>query len=124
MTWFKVRLELARSAEAVNGDAEHGYEFAAPVDASGRLDETAWRADKAHARVRRFHPHDGDEVGRLIHTRHGQWAFSYAPGEEDDELFFHLETHALRPGEYVSITEHDGATRTFRVAAISPLPGG
>ncbi len=121
MSWCKIRLELARSPEAVRGDAGHGYEFSAPRDAAGQLDEPQWRLDKARARVRRFHPLEDDEVGHLIHTRHRQWAFSYQPGEEDDEPFFHLDNHVLNVGEYVSITEHDGVMRTFRVVSITPL---
>ncbi len=122
MSWYAVRLELARSPEAVNGDPNHGYEFSAPLDGEGRLDESAWRENKRRAHVRRFHPREEHESGQLIHTRHRTWAFSYEPGEDDDEHFFHLETHAVQPGEYVSITEHDGETRTFRVVTVRPLP--
>ena len=32
--------------------------------------------------------------------------------------FYHLETHALKEGEDVSIHETDGQTLTFRVAGI------
>ena len=124
MTWRRIRLELARSPEFVNGSAEHGYVIVAPLDEAGRLDEPAWRAEKARARVRRFWREEDDELGHLIHTRHRTWAFSYAPGEDDDEPIFHLETHSLSPGEYVSVTEHDGETRTFRVVAAPALEGG
>ena len=33
---------------------------------------------------------------------------SYEPGEEDDERIFHLETHPIREGEYITLTEPDG----------------
>lgn len=122
MTWRRIRLELARTADFPQGSAAHGYEIVAPLDASHHLDEAAWREDKTRAYVRRFWGDEEDEHGHLIHTRRRAWAFSYEPGEEDDEPIFHLETHQLAPGEYVTITEHDGEARTFRVVTSEPLP--
>ncbi len=121
MAWRAIRLELARSADHPNGDAGHGYDIVAPLTPDDVFDEDAWRADKGKSRVRRFSAGEDDEIGTLIHTRHRTWAFSYEPGEDDDEPVFKLETHAFRPGEYVSITEHDGETRTFRVRSVRPL---
>jgi hypothetical protein len=46
---------------------------------------------------------------------------SYEPGEEDDETVFHLETHPLRIGEYVTLTEPDGTRLPFRVASLKQL---
>lgn len=113
-----VRLELARSKEFPEGSTAHGYEFVAPLRPDGSIDEDAFTANRAACTVRRFWRGEDDEHGRLVRTRHRTWAFSYAPGEEDDEPFYHLETHRLVVGEYVSVREHDGATRTFRVARI------
>ena len=48
------------------------------------------------------------------------WAVSYVPGEADDEPLYRLEGHQLTRGEYVSITERDGVTRTFQVAGVRP----
>lgn len=121
MTWSAIHLELARSTEHPNGSPAYGYDLVAPLTADGVLDETAWREGKKHARVRRFSANQSDEVGALIHTRHRTWAFSYEPGEDDDEPVFKLQTHVVRPGEYLSITEHDGETRTFRIISIRPL---
>jgi hypothetical protein len=46
--------------------------------------------------------------------------FSYEIGEQDDEPIFRFDRHAFVEGEYVSITEHDGVTRPFRVASVRP----
>ena len=97
MALKKIRLELARTAAAPEGDRRCGYEFIAPLDAQGRLDARAWPHDKSKCTVRRF------------------WA------DQDDEPIFRFATHAFIPGEYVSITEHDGVERPFRVTVARPL---
>ena len=121
MPWCRIRLELARTPEHPEGSRMHGYEIIAPLDAQGLINEETWRADKERAKVRRFWEGEDDENGQLIHTRHRTWAFSYAPGEEDDEPIFHLETHALKYGDYVTVKEHDGVSRTFRVGVVKQL---
>jgi len=114
----KVRLELARMPEVPEGNPNCGYELVLPLDAGGVLDAAEWHEKKERCTVRRFWEGKDDEHGMLIHTRHRTWAFSYAPGEEDDEPVFKLEAHRLVAGEYISITEHDGVTRPFRVAVV------
>ena len=42
-------------------------------------------------------------------------------GQDDDEPGFKFDSHVFKPGEYVSIREHDGRMRTFKVAAVDPL---
>ena len=56
----------------------------------------------------------------LIHRRDGKWAFSYQPGDDDDEPIFRFDTHRFVAGEYVSITEHDGIQRPFKVVKVTP----
>lgn len=118
-TFRRIRLELARTPEFPEGSAQHGYELVAPLDAKGHLDAAAWRASKGACTVRRFWRGEADEHGTLVHTR-GGWAFSYAPGEDDDEPVFRLDRHLFVPGEYVTVTEHDGNARPFRVAEVGP----
>ncbi len=118
----KIRLELARTREHPEGDPRHGYELVAPLDADGHLDMDAWRQQRASCIVHRFAPGAEDEAGRLVHTRGARWAFSYRPGDEDDEAVFRLTDHRFRIGDYVSITEHDGVTRPFRVVSVRPVP--
>jgi hypothetical protein len=113
-----IRLELARSDGFPDGNPRYGYEFKAPLKADGRIDADAWQKVKEQCTVRHFRPDNEDEVGYLIHTRRRTWAFSYAPGEDDDEPFFRFEAHAFREGEYVSITGHDGTLLPFKVTSV------
>lgn len=118
MALKKVRLELARNAEFPEGSFLRGYEFTAPITDDGTLDKEEWQSVRKKCTVRRFWDDEEDQVGELHHTRRRTWAFSYAPGDEDDEDFYHLETHALKEGEYVSIREADGETHTFKIVSV------
>ncbi len=118
----KIRLELARTPENPEGRSDCGYEFTAPLDDSGYLDSEDWQNLKAECSVRRFWQNEDDEHGRLVHHRGGQWAFHYddpADLNEDEEPIFKFDRHAFVEGEYVSITEHDGVQRPFRVMSVS-----
>jgi hypothetical protein len=117
----RITLTLARTPDFPDGDPRHGYELVAPLDSKGHLDAEAWRKARSACLVRRFAPGADDESGELIRTRGGKWVFSYAPGEEDDEPVFRLSEHRFVQGEYVSVTEHDGTTRPFRVTSVLPL---
>lgn len=121
MTLTKIRLELARTKEEPTGNPNCGYEFIAPLDSSGRFDEETWHEHRKACTVRRFWQGAKEEHGTLIHTRGRKWVFSYAPGEDDDEPLFKFDRHTFKLGEYVSITEHDGVTRPFRVVQITSL---
>lgn len=124
MTIKSIRIELARAPGAPDGDADHAYEFRAPLDKGGSLDRSAWQGAKQLCTVRRFMGGEQVEQGLLILSRGGHWAFSYAPGKEDDEEVFKLDNHRIVPGEYLTITEHDGAPRTFRVASVRDWHAG
>lgn len=119
MTLKRIRLELARSERFPEGSSWDGYEFVAPLDATGRIDSEQWKGHKKECRARRFLGDGPDEHGYLIHTRHRSWAFSYAPGEDDDTPFFRFEDHPFREGEYVSIAEEGGAYTTYKVVEIT-----
>ena len=118
MSLKKIRLELARTSAFPEGNARCGYEFTAPLNSEGMIDESNWRHEKGRCTVRRFWEKADDEHGVLQHHR-GRWVFSYRPGEEDDEPIFKFDRHSFVPGEYVSITEHDGVTRPFRVVSVT-----
>jgi hypothetical protein len=118
MNFKRIRLELARTQDFPEGSRHHGYEFVAPLDENGYLDADEWRRNRKKCTVYRFWEGDDDEHGFLVHTRNRSWAFSYSPGEEDDEPIFRFEAHPFREGEYVSITEHDGVTRPFKVVFV------
>lgn len=122
MTLKRIRLELARNQDFPNGSARHGYDFAAPLDPQGHLVAAEWPKARDRCRVRRFWVGQPDEIGKLVHKRGGTWAFDYNPKTDaDDEPGFKFDKHIFVPGEYVSITEHDGRMRTFRVASVQDL---
>lgn len=114
----KIRLELARHREFPEGSSDHGYEFTAPLTADGHFDPEEWRRHKDACTVRRFWAGEDDENGHLARKgRH--WVFDYDAEEtEDDEPIFRFDRHTFVEGEYVSITEHDGQQRTFRVTRV------
>jgi hypothetical protein len=114
-----VRLEMARCREFPDGSSTHGYELDLPLTPAGKLDRDFWLKHRQDAAFRRFWG-DEEERGLLRHGRKG-WALSFEPHREDDrdEMIFKGDQHRFAPGEYISITERDGATRTFRIAAVS-----
>ncbi|MBM3539653.1 MAG: hypothetical protein FJX11_07545 [Alphaproteobacteria bacterium] len=119
MTLRTIRLELARCREFPEGNPRHGYEFIAPLDDQGQFDAIEWKANRKKCTVRHFWT-GADETGVLVHGRGNRWAFSYVPDEEeDDESLFRFDRHIFKPGEYISIREHDGELRTFRVASVA-----
>jgi hypothetical protein len=117
MSLKKIRLELARTPEFPEGSAACGYEFIAPLDRTGHLDSRQWCKEKSKCTVRRFWLHANDEHGRLEHHAGGVWAFSY---RDDEEPIFRLDKHVFEPGAYLSVTEHDGVARPFKVVVIQP----
>jgi hypothetical protein len=117
---WRIRLELGRTTSFPEGSITHGYEFIAPLKVDGHVDAETWRRQKEHCGVRRFWGTERDEHGMLRHVGKG-WLFDYGNGDDNDEPFFKLDAHAFIPGNYVSIREHDGVIRPFRVAAVMPL---
>lgn len=119
----RIRLNLARSKEFPAGSARHGYEFVAPLDASGHIDAAVWHKQREHCRVIRFWGDEDEEVGRLIHkpggAEHARWVFDYDDTtDDDDEAGYRFGGHAFRPGEYVSIRDQDGEMHTFQVVSV------
>lgn len=112
----RIRLELARGKGHPDGSSHHGYEFVAPLDASGHLDAGAWKQHRDRCRVRRFWGSEADDIGHVIHRPGGSWAFTYdIDGDEDDEAGYRLNQHTFNIGDYVSIRDEDGELHTFRV---------
>jgi hypothetical protein len=123
MALRKVRLELARTAEFPEGSAQRGYEFVAPLTDDGHLDGRGWRARRQTCTVHRFWAGEDDAYGRLVRHRGHHWAFHYEhTGDGEEEPIFRFDRDRFVAGEYVSITEHDGVQRTFRVAEVLPAP--
>lgn len=120
MSWHMIRLDLARTKEFPEGSRAHCYLLRAPLDQRQIVDREAFQAAPERATVLRSWPDEPDIVGYLVHKPKG-WAFSYAAGDDDDEPLIHLESHPLRVGEYVSVTENDGTARAFRISLCQPL---
>jgi hypothetical protein len=117
----KIRLELARVPGSPGGNPNYGYEFVAPLDENDRLDAKAWPEVAQLCTMRHFAPGAEDVHGELIHRGAVEWAFSYRPGDSDDEVIYRLAKHQLRSGEYVSVTEQDGVSRPFKIASVDIL---
>jgi len=117
MNWNSIRLELARTREFPEGSASRAYLLHLPLDDEGLIDEAALGIAPAKATVHRFWPNEPDRSGYVIRTA-GGWALSYEPGDGDDETVFHLETHPVRIGNYITLTEPDGQRLPFRVASL------
>ena len=119
MALRRVRLELARDHDFPNGSATRGYEFVAPLSEDGHLDAEEWRGNKDKCTVRRFWENEPDENGTLRHVGRG-WHFHYAgQANDDDEPLYKLDRHSIVENEYLSVTEHDGELRTFRVVRLN-----
>lgn len=115
----RVLLELARMEGFPEGSSRHGYSFVAPLTADGHLDAEAWRCVKDKCVVTRFWGNDIPERGILSRVGQG-WHFDYGnEGEARDEPLYKLDHHAFVPGNYVSVTEHDGVRRPFRVVSVT-----
>ena len=119
MTLRRVHLELARDPDYPSGSRDRGYEFIAPLDDEGHLLAAEWKVNRDKCRVRRFWAGQPDEFGRLVHRPGGSWVLDYnLKTSADDEKGFKFDKHRFVPGEYVSITEHDGVLRTFFIKAV------
>lgn len=118
---FKITLEEARAKGA--GDAgQSGYEFFAPLDESGHIDQEAWKKERDRCFVHRLDHGAVIERGLLAHRAGGAggatWAFDYQAGTADEEeQGYRFGAHAFVAGEYVSIRNADGELVTYRVAA-------
>jgi hypothetical protein len=113
MTWYTIRLDLARSQAFPDGSAAHCY-LRAPLRDDGTVDAAAVRAHADRATILRSWPDEPERNGYLIHNG-ASWRFSYAPGDADDEPIFHLETHPLAVGAYLTVREQDGEDLCFKV---------
>lgn len=112
-----VRLELARCHEFPEGSRAHGYELRLPLAADATLDRGSWQKHRSGNSFRRFWS-DEEDRGHLTHNRKGWWLV-FEDGGGDAEVILQADTHRFASGEYVSIKERDGVTRTFRIASVA-----
>jgi hypothetical protein len=114
----KVRLEMARGHEFPDGSSEHGYELHLPLTPDGKLDHAFWLKHRHDNLFRRFWAGQDDETGHLTHSRAG-WLLAFDNGTHDAEIIVRADDHRFTVGEYVSMKERDGVTRTFRIASVA-----
>lgn len=117
--WQLIRLDLARSESHPEGSHEYCYLLRLPLDEQGMIDAAAIEAHPEQATVLRSAP-DAPECTGHFGRRNKQWVFSYAPGAAEDEQLFQLETHALLPGNYLTITGPSGEASCFQVISTRP----
>jgi hypothetical protein len=124
MSMKRIRLELARDKKFPTGSSQHGYEFVAPLDASGRINASDWLDRRDECRVLRFWGNAEHEHGHLLRRPGGTWAFHYEKAGDinvDDEVGYRFNDHVFKTSEYVSIREADEELRTFRVTSVSDV---
>ncbi|HYD27905.1 hypothetical protein [Brevundimonas sp.] len=117
--FYHVRLEMARAPETPAGDPGEGYDIVAPLDADGRLDVEAWRAEPERAYARRFSDGATRAKGRLRYAG-GHWIVDL-PGEAEDAVGYRFGDERFVVGEYVSLTQPSGEQTTYQVTISAPL---
>ncbi|MGZ3324661.1 MAG: hypothetical protein ACXU9C_27290 [Xanthobacteraceae bacterium] len=116
---------FARSKESPSESANHGYEFAAPLDSKGHIDPQLWQKYREPCGVRRFWNGADEQFGRLVHkpggAQHARWVLDYDPNRtDDDEAGYRFGVHAFVSGEYVSIRDDEDELHTFKVMTVEP----
>jgi hypothetical protein len=114
--------------ESAPGPHEHAsgiaYGIVAPLDSKGMIDVDAWKRERLLCFVHRIEGGESVRTGLLVHRPGGAngatWAFDYEAGVGEEETGFRFDAHAFSPGAYVSVRDADGATHTYRVAAVKP----
>lgn len=121
MSLYRVRVTLARNSQFPEGSPTRGYDFIVPLTEAGTLDPAAWKVHSKDCLVHRFWEGEAPQHGLLMHK--GQhWFIDYdLKTQGDEEPFYRLASHAIEEGNYVSITEQDGAMHTFHIVSVKPL---
>ncbi|MBR0681418.1 hypothetical protein GXW74_13055 [Roseomonas eburnea] len=122
MAAVTVILALAAGPGFPQGSPEHRYEIELALDAGGRPDAAAWSADPVPWRARRILPGAEPLPGDVQHDPDHGWSIRFfgAPTEGPDvpETRFDCGPDPVRPGEYVTVTEPDGAEFVYRVVGV------
>jgi hypothetical protein len=119
MTQFHhIRLELAREPGHPAGAPDEGYDIVAPLDAEGRLDSEAQRAEPGRGHVRHFSGNQTVSAGTLRHGPGGRWVLDMDQGDSDDVVGFRFESERFVVGEYVTLSRPSGEQHTYVVARV------
>ena len=113
-----IRLELAREPGHPAGASDEGYDIVAPLDAEGRLDGGAWRAEPGRGHVRRFSGNETVGAGRLSQDEGGSWILDMDQGDDEDAVGFRFGDERFVVGEYVSLSLPLGEQHTYVVARV------
>jgi len=119
MGWYRIRLDLARTRAFPEGSRAHHLVLCVPLDPLQIVDADAVRSAPARATVVRSQPDQPETRGYLI-PKAGGWVFS-GGGRGGGEPLFHVEAHPLRVGEFVTVTEPDGAALTYEITSCEAL---
>ena len=122
MATVTVILALAAGPGFPEGSPDHRYEVQLALDPGGRPDGAAWLADPEPWRARRFAPGQDPQQGDVQHDPDHGWFIRFygaaAEGPDAPEARFDCGPDPVRPGEYVTVTEPDGAEYTYRVVGV------
>jgi hypothetical protein len=117
----RVWLELALDKCGAERCGSIGYVLVAPLAEDGSIDIDLWRQFHEFCGVVRFRPLESDDVGHLVRTSGGTWAFRYdVTGKPADEPAYHLGSERLVAGDYAFIHDDQGP-HIFQVASVEPL---
>lgn len=122
MALSRIVMRLARNpgTEFAGGDDRRGYSLVAPLTSEDRLDAAAYAKVRDACVVRRFAPDEDPADGRLMHRR-SRWYFDYEDGDmAEDEPVYRLGDHRFAVGEYVTVTDEDGRSLTYKVVDVAP----
>lgn len=123
MATVTVVLALSAGPGFPQGSPEHRYEIELALDAAGRPDGAAWDADPEPWRARRVLPGAAPVEGDVQFDPDNGWSIRFygtaADSPDAPETRFDSGTEPVRPGEYVTVTEPDGAEYAYRVVAVA-----
>jgi hypothetical protein len=112
-----IRLELVRSKSGHVTDHRHSYTFQASLTPGGELMIDGYGAVSRLCKVIKSEPETGLHKGFLVLTSDG-WMLSCDGSDSGHCSLNRLEARSLSEGDYVSITEDDGVSRTFEVVSV------
>lgn len=116
--FYHIRLELAREPGHPAGAQDEGYDIVAPLDAEGRLDGDALKAEPSRGHVRRFSNNETVGAGQLRHGPGGRWVLDMADSDAEDAVGFRFGEERFAAGEYVSLSLPSGEQHTYVVARV------
>lgn len=118
-----VTLVVAAGPGFPQGSPDRRYEIEAALTPGGHLDAEAWHADPKPWAARRIWPGAPAQEGDVQYDADtGCWSIRLfpAPGAATDAPLHAQIQNAgqLRPGEYLTIREPDGAEYSYRVVGV------